>query len=316
MIPDEDSTPTAGTTFPFVPLAVGVLVLHAVLAVTYPRTLLRSVLAIASFFGMGYCVLALISGGRIPMSAAEILAFTVGLTILVTSLSALAVSVIGIPITEFAVVILGLPIGFLTLLVRHPARHPWTTSVGFLRRWLSFSDYSLTEKRIAALLFAGILGALAAWVALSAVHYPSGSSMGIAIAGLDGKAESLPTSFDRVKSQTIVVSVLGNATPAWPSGGAGSFVLRVRMVPVNATGTEPFHRVPSASPLQLDAFGEYSEPVAVEPQGSWTKPFLIRVAPGVTPCATSPTPCYTLRFELLGVAGNVLIKSLAPIFVT
>lgn len=316
VIPDEESAPTAGTTFPYVPLAVGVLVLHAILAVTYPKTLVRSVLAIASFFGMGYCVLALISGGRIPMSAAEILAFTVGLTILVTSLSALAVSIIGIPITEFAVVILGLPIGFLTLLVRHPARHTWTTSVGFLRRWLSFSDYSLTEKRIAALLFAGILGALAVWVALSVVQYPNPSSMAIAITGMDGKAESLPTSFVRGQPQTIVVFVLGNSTPAWPNGGAGSFVLRIRMVPVNATGNESFHGVPSASPLQLDAFGQYGESITVEPQGTWSKSFLISMAPGVMPCPTSSTPCYTLRFELVGVAGNVIIKSLAPIIVT
>jgi hypothetical protein len=316
VIPDEESAPRAGTTFPYVPLAVGVLVLHAVLAVTYPKTLLRSVLAIASFFGMGYCVLALISGGRIPMSAAEILAFTVGLTVLVTSLSALAVSIIGIPITEFAVVILGLPIGFLTLLLRHPARHPWTTTAGFLRRWLGFSEYSITEKRIAALLFAGILGALAAWVALSAVPYPNPSSMAIAISGLDGKVESLPTSFERGKAQTIVVYVLANATPAWPDGGAGSFTLRIRMVPANATGTEPFHRVPTASPIQLDAFGESSETIAVAPQSSWSKPFLISIAPGVVPCPTSPAPCYILRFELLGAAGNVISKSLAPIFVT
>ena len=313
---DEESIPTAGTTFPYVPLAVGVLVLHAILAVTYPRTLLRSILAIASFFSMGYCVLALISGGRIAMSAAEILAFTVGLTILVTSLSALAVSIIGIPITEFAVVILGLPIGFLTLLVRRPPRHPWSTSVGFLRRWLDFSDYTLREKRIAALLFAGILGALAAWLAISAIQYPNQSSMAIAIAGMDGKAESIPTAFARGTPQTIIVFVLGNTTPAWPNGGTGSFGLRIRLVPVNATGVEPFHRVNSTSPILVDAFGEYTETIAVAPQETWTKSFQITIAPGVTPCPTSPTPCYTLRFELLGVAGNVIMKSIAPFIVT
>jgi hypothetical protein len=73
--------------------------------------------------------------------------------------------------------------------------------------------------------------------------------------------------------------------------------------------------VNSTSPVRLDAFGEYSETIAVAPQGTWSKSFLISIAPGVTPCPTSPTPCYTLRFELLGVAGNVIIKSIAPIIV-
>jgi len=321
VIPDEEPSPTAGTTFPFVPLAVGVLVLHAILAVTYPRTVLRSILAIGAFFGMGYCVLALIVGGRVRMSAAEILAFTVGLTILVTSLSALAVSIIGIPITEFAVVILGLPIGFLTLLVRRAPGHPWRTSMDFFRRWLDFSDYSLTEKRIVALLFAGIIGALAAWVGLSAVQYPLPRlSMGIAITGADGRADSVPTNFTRGTAQTIAVYVLGNETPAWPSQGSGSFVLRIRLVLANATGTEPFHMVPSTSPLQLDAFGQYNETITVEPRATWTRSFSINIAPSVTPCpkpGTGPTePCYVLRFELLGLAGNVSIRSLASIVVT
>jgi hypothetical protein len=321
VIPDEEPSPTAGTTFPFVPLAVGVLVLHAILAVTYPLSVLRSVLAIGAFFGMGYCVLALIVGGRVRMSAAEILAFTVGLTILVTSLSALAVSIIGIPITEFAIVILGLPIGFLTLLIRRAPAYPWRVSVDFLRRYLDFSDYSLTEKRIAALLFAGILGALVAWVGLSAVQYPSPRlSMGIGITGVDGRTDSVPTLFVRGTAQTIVVSVLGNVTPAWPANGVGSFSLRVRRAPANATGTEPFHSVPAASPLPLDAFAQYNETIMVEPNGQWMKSFSISVPPSVTPCPKPPTgptqPCYVFRFELLGLAGNGILRSLAPIVVT
>lgn len=321
VIPNEEPSPTAGTTFPFVPLAVGVLVLHAILAVTYPLSVLRSVLAIGAFFGMGYCVLALIVGGRVRMSAAEILAFTVGLTILVTSLSALAVSIIGIPITEFAVVILGLPIGFLTLLIRRAPAHPWRVSVDFLRRYLDFSDYSLTEKRIAALLFAGILGALVAWVGLSAVQYPSPRlSMGIGITGVDSRADSVPTLFVRGTAQTIVVYVLGNVTPAWPANGPGSFSLRIRMVPANATGTEPFHSVPAASPLPLDAFAQYNETIVVEPNSQWTKSFSIIIPLSVTPCPKPPTgptqPCYVLRFELLGLAGNGILRSLAPIVVT
>jgi hypothetical protein len=144
--------------------------------------------------------------------------------------------------------------------------------------------------------------------------------MGIAITGTDGRADSVPTNFTRGTAQTIAVYVLGNETPAWPSQGSGSFVLRIRLVPANATGIEPFHAVPSTSPLQLDAFGQYNETITVEPRATWTKSFSIRIAPAVTPCPkprTGPTePCYVLRFELLGLAGNVSIRSLASIVIT
>ena len=321
-MPDEQPAPTGGTTFPFVPLAVGVLVLHAILAVTYPRTLLRSIFAIASFFGMGYCVLALIAGDRVRMSPTEILAFTVGLTVLVTSVSALMVSIIGVPITEFAVVILGLPIGFLTLLVRRAPGHPWRATFDFLGRYLDFSDYSLTEKRIAALLFAAIIGTLVAWIGLAAVQYPTPvTSMALAITGSDGKVESLPTTVVRGQPQTIVVSVLGNATPAWPSPGAGTFVLRIRLVPANATGAETFHSIPSASPLPFDVLGEYNETISVDPGSTWMKSYSIVIASSVPTCPAPPAgslpqPCLILRFELLGVAGGAPLRSLLPIFVS
>jgi hypothetical protein len=97
-------------------------------------------------------------------------------------------------------------------------------------------------------------------------------------------------------------------------------VLRIRLVQANATGTEPFHAVPSTSPLQLDAFGQYNETITVGPQATWTKSFSISIAPGVTPCPKPPTgptgPCYVVRFELLGLAGNASLRSLAPIVVT
>src|SRR6266699_2014259 len=102
MVPSE-RPPTAGATFPYIGVAV----------------------ALVAFFAMGYCTLGLVAGGRIPMSVAEILAFTVGLTILITSLSALAVSIVGIPITEFAGVIFGFPLAVIAFLLRRPATNPW-----------------------------------------------------------------------------------------------------------------------------------------------------------------------------------------------
>src|SRR5256885_4281951 len=99
--------------------------------------------------------------GRSPaLSPAEILAFTVGLTILITSLSALAVSIVGIPITEFAVVIIGLPIGVVAFLMRRPATGPVEALVAFGGRLLDFTDYSAGGRAVAIALFLAVLGGL------------------------------------------------------------------------------------------------------------------------------------------------------------
>src|SRR6266852_4686293 len=112
--------PTARAPFPYVGLGTAVLLIHAILVAIVPPNPYRAAVAIAALFAMGYCTLALIVGNTIRLSASEILGFSVGLTILITSLSALAVSILGIPITEFAVVINGLPIALLTWFVRSP----------------------------------------------------------------------------------------------------------------------------------------------------------------------------------------------------
>lgn len=303
MVPEEKPS-SAGASFPYVRLAVGVLVLHAVLAVLYPMTALRSGVAIASFFAIGYCTLSLIAGPHVPMTSAEILAFTIGLTILITSLSALAVSLVGIPITEFAVVTVGMPIGFLALLVQRPAGRPRKAFADFVRGYIDFSDYSKVEKGIAAALLVAITAALIVFISLAAVHYPDRSSMGVAITGADGKADSLPGSFLRGQPQTILVYVLGNSTPAWPSDGPGSFVVRIRLVPVNATGTEPFHSVPAASPLRMDAFGQHNESITVQAQATWTMSFSIVI---------DAVGEFTLRFDLVGATGTVVVGTHLPV---
>src|SRR5207237_9935583 len=97
MVPSE-RPPTAGATFPYIGLAVAVLALYAILAVTMPLNPYRAAVALVAFFAMGYCTLGLVAGGVIPLSVAEILASTAGLTILITASAALAASVGGIPI--------------------------------------------------------------------------------------------------------------------------------------------------------------------------------------------------------------------------
>src|SRR5207247_4787413 len=103
MLPAEKPR-TSGASFPYIGLAVAVLALYAILAVVSPPSAIRSVVAIAAFFAMGYCALALIAGNRHPMSPAEILAFTVGLPIILTSVSPLAGAIAHNPTTELAVV--------------------------------------------------------------------------------------------------------------------------------------------------------------------------------------------------------------------
>src|SRR2546426_387098 len=110
----------AKTPFPYVGLATAVLLLHAILVAVVPPNPYRAVFALAALFAVGYCTLALIVGATIRLTAAEILAFSTGLTIFITSLSALGVSILGIPITVFAVVIVGLPIALLASLVLRP----------------------------------------------------------------------------------------------------------------------------------------------------------------------------------------------------
>lgn len=288
MIPVEKSREVP--TFPFLGPAVFALTLYAIVAVLFPPSPLRSVVAIAAFFAMGYCALALIAGGHIRLSAAEILAFTVGLTILITSLSALGVSIVGIPITEFAVIIIGLPIGVLTWLLRRSRGQPLAAVASFARRYLDFSDYSGGEKAVAAALLVAITGAVVFLISLAAIDYPDSLSAALTIVGPDGTPDSLPTSFVVGQPQEIVVTVAGGSS-------GGSFAVRVRLIPSNATGNESFHPASQTSPLRLDPFAEYAEPLTVGPGDTWTRSFSI---------VMETFGSFNLRFELLDAASTVV----------
>jgi len=302
MIPLERPR-VVGATFPYVGLAVAVLALYAIVAVTIPPNLFRSALALAAFFAMGYCALALIAGGRLALSPAEILAFTVGLTILITSLSALAVSIVGIPITEFAVVIIGLPIGVVAFLMRRPATGPVEALVAFGGRLFNFTDYSGGEKAVAIALFLAIIGALGVFISIAGVGYPDPHTAALGIDGpygSGGTPDPLPYTFVRGTAHVIVVTVLGNETP-------GSFGVRIRLIPLNATGTEPFHSVPTTFPLALDAFAEHRDSIAVAAEGRWTNSYSI---------AIDPVGNFTLRFDLLDSSNRAIAGAHLPIQTT
>jgi uncharacterized membrane protein len=296
MIPTQKPRPS-GARFPFIGVAVAVLGLYAILAVAVPPTLYRSVVAIAAFFAMGYCALALIAGDRLPMSSIEILAFTVGLTILITSLSALAVSIVGIPITEFAVVIIGLPLAVIAFLMRRPSGHPWRALVAFSKGLFDFSDYSTGEKGVVAALFIAVVGALVFLMSTAALQYPVEHSVALAITGPGGDTTLLNGSFAVGVARNITVTVLGYDTPA-------SYTLRIRLVPVNATGSEPFHPIAGGSPLRFDAFGQYTDTVAVAREGTWERTYSI---------AVEQVGSFFLRFALLDSGGATIREAYLPV---
>jgi len=253
--------------FPYVGIATAVLLLHAILVAVLPSNPYRAAFAIVALFAVGYCTLALIVGDSIRLSAPEILAFSTGLTIFVTSLSALGVSLLGIPITVFAVVIVGLPIAILAWFMRRSGAGALSAVTTFGRGLFDFSEYSTSEKAIVTALLGGITAALIVLVSLSVVHYPDQLSTALAITGDN---DVLPTQFFVGQPQNISVTVLAGSA-------AGAFALRIRLYPQNATGNESYHTVVQTSPLQMDAFSEHNESFVLGAGGSWTRQFSISI---------------------------------------
>jgi hypothetical protein len=290
-----------GASFPLVGPAVAVLALHGILSAVDVPGPLRSWTAIAASFATGYCALSVVAGEHVRMTSAETLAFTTGLTILLISLSGLAVSIVGIPITQFVVVFVGLPLGVIAFVTRRPA-FPRMVFVDFARRWFDLSDYSKAERGIAAVLLVGIAVALGVFISLASVLYPDTSSMAIAITGPNG-SEDVPESFVRNVSQTIVVHVLANATP-----GSESFTVGIRLLPEGATGSEPVHAPLGTDPLRLDAFAQHNDTsVVVSPSGTWMKSYSIALD-FLGPC--------TLRFQLLTAGGAFVSETYLALNVT
>src|SRR5207249_11809782 len=117
-------------------------------------------------FAMGYCALAVSARGHVRLASPAVLGFTVPLAILVTSLSALAVSVIGIGITQFVVTIIGLPLGLVPYLFHRPDEAAGRSLILFLRTWFDFSDYSTGQRTVAVVHLMLIAVAARAYVGL------------------------------------------------------------------------------------------------------------------------------------------------------
>ncbi|HYT16849.1 MAG TPA: hypothetical protein VEO18_01215 [Thermoplasmata archaeon] len=283
MIPSTGAR--ARAPFPYVGIATAVLLLHAILVAVLPANPYRAAFALLALFAVGYCTLALIVGDSIRLSASEILAFSTGLTIFVSSLSALGVSLLGIPITVFAVVIVGLPIAILAWFLRRSGAGGLTAVTTFTRGVFDFSEYSRSEKAIATALLAGITAALVVLISLSVVRYPNRLSTGLAITG-DG--DVLPTQFFVGQPQNISVSAFAGST-------AGAFTLRIRLYPQNATGNGTYHTVVLTSPLRLDAFAEHNESFVLDSGQSWTRRFSISI---------ELTGDLYLRFDLFESIGS------------
>ena len=297
-----ESPPAHESAFPFVGPAVVVLALQGILAAVSPQNPLLPGLSIVGAFAMGYCALAVIARGHVRLTSAEVLGFTVGLAILVTGLSALAVSVIGIGITQFVVTIIGLPLGLVSYLFHRPEEAAGRSLILFLRTWFDFSDYSRGERIVAVVLLMLIAVAAAAFVGLYTIQYPDQTSMALAITG-PGGSPNVSRDFSRGVAQAIEVYVLANATP-----GSGPFTVRVRLVPWNATGNESFHAVSATNrSFHLDAFAEYRESnIVVGPKGSQRLPYAIVV---------DSTGSFRLRFDLLNSQDRTLATDYLSIVV-
>lgn len=299
MVPRRGSAGSSGP-YPFVGISLVILVLHAVLVATLPPNPYRSAVTIAALFATGYCALALIVGRTFRLSSAEILAYTVGLAILITSLSAIAVSIIGIPITDFAITVIGLPIALAAWFLRGPHAGSWASVARGLRHVFDFSEYSGIEKVLAGGLLAAIVATLVAFLLLSTVLYPDRLSPGLAIVGPDGTPGSLPSSFGHAVPQSLSVSALGGSV-------GGTYEIRIRLIPGNATGNESFHAVPPGLPLQFDAFAEWATNITLVAGGTRTLPLSLTVdAPG----------SFDLRFDLIDSASAVVASSRLPIVVS
>lgn len=297
MIPDTGAR--ARAPFPYVGLAALVLLLHAILVAVVPTNPYRAAFSFAALFAVGYCALALIVGDSFRLTAAEILAFSTGLTIFITSLSALGVSVLGIPITVFAVVIVGLPIAILASFVRRSGGGAFGAITTFSRGLFDFSGYSRLEKGMIATLLSAITVALVVFVALAFVHYPGNLSPGLAIYGPDGTTGSLPTHFNQSQPKDITVAALGGSNPS-------AFVVRISLVPRNATGNEAFHTVFLATPLRLDAFAECNVSLVLDRGVTWTQQFSISIEQNGT---------YNLVFDLINTSSLIVATNRLPVSV-
>src|SRR6266540_3302664 len=274
-----DGKPRPPTTpFPFVGLAFASLIAYTILLTAVPPNPYRSAVAIVALFATGYCTLALIVGTSFRLSAPEVLAFSV----------------------DLAIVIVGLPIGFAAWYLRRSHLGAGTALRASIRRVFDFSDYSGAERLVIGVLLGAIAISLALLISLSGVLYPDRLSPGLAIAGPDGSVGTLPTSFVRGVAQDVAVSALGGST-------SGSYEVRVRLIPSNATGNATFHAATPGPPIRMDAYAEYVVPITLEAQGTWNQTLSISI---------ESLGNFDLRFELVDSLASVVATARLPVTAT
>jgi len=132
---------------------------------------------------------------------------------------------------------------------------------------------------------------------LSTILVPPVLSPGLTIAGPDGTPASLPTSFVVSQPREITVTALGGSSTE-------VFNFRIRLVPMNATGSEPFHPIPFGSPLRMDPFAEYALQITIPAERPWTQLWTIAIETAGT---------YHVRFELLDAKAVVVAANTLPV---
>ncbi len=275
---------------PYVRVAFGIILVYALLLAVLPPHPGRSIVGLFALGSVGYCTLALVMGRSLPLKRAEILAFAVGLTIVVLALSSLLVSVAGLPISDFVVVAVGLPVGLLAAVYSRPPDLSRTQRADSPRGLLDFSRYSRREKAVILALYGGIIAALLVLLSQAFLPFPDTLSPALAILGPDGTPDTLPTNFSLGRPENLTVVVLGDAQDR-------TLELRVFLAPQNATGAGDFTSVAWVSPLRLGPWTEARTTLSVGARASWSEQISIVVDdPGA----------YELRFELRDPTGTVL----------
>ncbi len=276
---------------------------NTIVAATFPALSEASFLGVAAIFATGYCALAIIAGGSLRLTLAESLALSVGLAVLIVGVVALVLSVAQIPITDIAVDIPGVPLGFFAVFQAAATRRIRSSFGYHLRQILDFSDYRPAERIVMATLFVVVLIVLGIFISLTMVSLPSTQSPALAIVGPDGTPASLPTSCSRGVVKFFNVTVMGGTS-------GGTFVLRIRLTGQNVTQqafqSAPFTVLPWDMPLPLSPFTESRTGVMVSLDGSWndTVSFVI-ITQG----------SYYLWIDLLSSTSIVVASNRFPIFV-
>ncbi len=288
---------------PHVLAALGFILIYAILVATGLFPPLRSIIGVFALLAIGYSTLALIAGDALEITLGETIAFTVGLTIVVAATSALLVSALGTPITEYAILLLGTPVALLAVL-RAAVRKSFRSSLlRHLRKLLDFSEYRPAEKVVAWALFGAIIVVLAIFISLAGLRVPDEQSPALAILGPDGTPASLPRLFDQGQPREIVITVLGGS-------GNEDFELRVRLT-LPELSTEDivliaFHQVTWTNPLTLNASAEARKDIQVAAGGTWKESISLVI---------DDQGSFDLRFDLLTSSNTVVVSNRLPISV-